>query len=94
MELDLESVASACLTQSGEAAANVGLLRSCIQGSPDPAAALVKALKVFTSKTFSACSPSEGPAGCCHASSGRVLQQSNYCLTAVIQLPIAAEVPF
>ena len=54
MELDLESVASACLTQSGEAAANIGLLRSCIQGSPDPAAALVKALKVFTSETFSA----------------------------------------
>eukprot|EP00891_Asterochloris_glomerata_P008818 jgi/Astpho2/8818/Aster-x0370 len=51
MELDLESVASACLTQSGEAAANVGLLRSCIQGSPEPAAALVKALKVFTKST-------------------------------------------
>ena len=53
MELDLESVASACLTQSGEAAANVGLLRSCIQGSPDPAAALVNALTVFTGETFS-----------------------------------------
>ena len=89
MELDLESVASACLTQSGEAAANVGLLRSCIQGSADPAAALVKALKVFTSKIFS--QPCEEPAGWCQASSGHVCSSS--CPAAVLQLPFAFEVP-
>ena len=84
MELDLESVASACLTQSGEATANVGLLRSCIQGSPDPAAALVKALKVFTSESFSSCSHQWGQQADVQPAVGML--GSNYCPAAVLQL--------